>query len=411
MGTLGRGLLVGAASLPALLPVTPLGRGVLDAILAARGLADPQSWRLTLLGLAFGLPLAFGALGLLGHALARPGCARPVVSSVAAMLLALLAGTEAWGFARALRSYDIGGDLAAAVGAPHGATSTRAFLLFVPEVPVPLAGRVPFMSIEGVSADDGTVRRTWDYLQRRRFRTAVAWHALVHLHDCASLRWDSDESLRVDLAALDQNPMPIFAGLLMEKLSQCATSPANHALLRQVAAPGRFRPDLGWLRTLGLLQHRFGDEAAATTTLRRSGLTPAQVRQALGAGAPLTTGSIAGRIEVDGHTGSGLLVGVLPAARWQTLIGAPRPFELRWVAAAAPTDTEGRFRLRELGEGEYVLIVMGEPALLPVHGQGARAAHAPGLLHLDLRHPSHDLGTLRIITRPRAGAPPGADAT
>src|SRR5439155_17095572 len=115
--------------------------------------------------------------------------------------------------------------------------------LFPPERDSPLAGRVPIMSIEGIAAGDESVHRTWDYHQRLGFQSAAAWHGLVHLHDCASLRWDSAESLRVDLASLEHNPQPVFAGLLTEKLATCATSSDNHALLRQAAEPPRFRAD------------------------------------------------------------------------------------------------------------------------------------------------------------------------
>ena len=63
---------------------------------------------------------------------------------------------------------------------------------------------------------------------------------------------------------------------------------------------------------------------------------------------------------------------LLPSNRWQTLVGRQHAFELRWVAAAAPTDADGRFQLRDLAEGDYVLIVMGSTEQLPLGPSGAQ---------------------------------------
>jgi hypothetical protein len=254
------------------------------------------------------------------------------------------------------------------------------------------------MSIEQIDAGHDSPRRTWEYLQRRQFQCARVWNAFVHLHDCASLGWDSAESLRVDLANLERNPSPVFAGLLVEKLGTCATSPEHRALLREAARPGRFLPTPSWLRTLGQLYQRFGDRAAAERCLREAGLEEDEIATALGRLPPLTTGEVTGRVLVNGRPGAGLTAGLLPADHWGTLVGAPRPFELRWVGASAATDAQGRFRLRHLGEAAYVLIVMGEPSRLPFRGRAPRAERHPGLLRLDARHPTRDLGTLRILT-------------
>jgi hypothetical protein len=114
---------------------------------------------------------------------------------------------------------------------------------------------------------------------------------------------------------------------------------------------------------------------------------------------------IRGRLSVNGRPGAGLRVGLLPAEHWQTLVGRPRPFELRWVAAATPTDAQGSFKLDSLGQGAFFLIVMGEPRQLPLRRFRARVEGNPGLLRLDRAHPMRDLGTIRIQTM---ATPPGA---
>jgi hypothetical protein len=395
--TVTRGLLAGAAAAPVLLLIHPVGERIVDAMLAAVGPAEPAPWRQVLWGMTLGMPVAFGTLGIVGHALARPGSARASLIAPCLILLALLAVGEARLTATVLDHYDYGRDLAALVGAPTGPSSARTYLIFAPASgSEPLPGMVPYASIQHVDAGHDSARLTWQYLERRRYQTAASWPALVHLHDCASLRWDSAESLRVDLAGLERNPQPVFAGLLVDKLSTCATSRENLSLLQEAADPRRFRADPTWLRTLGLLFHRFGDQRTAEQLLHRSGLVDREVQQALQEEPPLTRGAVHGRVTVNGRPGAGLTAGLIPATSWQTLVGTPNPFELRGVAVAAPVAPDGRFRLEAVGQGDYVLIVMGDPRHLPLRGPGAHAEHGPGLLHLDRAHPSIDAGAISI---------------
>jgi hypothetical protein len=437
-GTFVRGLLAGAAAFPVLFPLSIWGRGLLGNILTATGLADPAPWRLALAGMALGLPIAFCCLGLLGHALAlgpvaRPngdqtGCPRvprearvmggrgalwpaavpaPLARLSASFLILLAAGEAFFVTAIAVGRYDDGRDLADLVGASRRPSSARALVIFPPVAAAdPLPGFLPLMSIQQIDAGGDSPQRTWQYLRRRHYQSLAAGNAFVHLHDCASLQGDSAESLRVDLANLEYNPEPIFARLLLQKLFTCAPSPENLALLRETAEPSRFRSDPGWLRVMGLLYHRFGDHAAAVRFLQQAGLTATEQRKALDPERPLTSGSIAGQISVNGQPGAGLTAGVLPEGPWQTLVGAPHPFELRWVAAAAPTDANGRFHLRNLGEGSYVLILMGDPDHFPVRSRSIHADTHPGRLHLDQAHPARDLGTIRLVTRGATAASP-----
>ena len=103
--------------------------------------------------MVWGLPVAFFALGLLGHALARPGTARTALVPLSGLFLALLGGAEAVFLAAAVGRYDEGRDLAALVGTARQPSSMRAFLIFTPPaVPGPLPGMVGFASLNGLDA-------------------------------------------------------------------------------------------------------------------------------------------------------------------------------------------------------------------------------------------------------------------
>jgi hypothetical protein len=423
--TIAQGLLMGAASFPVLLPLTLWGRVVIGDVLDGVGIAGYQAWYACFWGLGLGLPAAFCALGCLGHVLAGgsrhdlpeqsrweagSGAGRRLAGFAFAFLL-LLGGGEAYLYgAVAEGRYDYGRELIALIGGSRQPSTERAYLIFTP-TPSPLPGFISSLTIQGIDAAPDSPARTWAYLRRRQFQSVVAGDASVHLHDCASLRWDSTESLRVDLATLEKNPRPVFATLLVEKLSTCAPTPENRELLRQAADAARFHQSPFWMETLGLLHHRFGDRAKAVWCLGSAGLSARQIARAIGTEPALTTGLIRGRIRVNGHPGAGLRVGVLPADHWQTLVGRPRPFELRWVAAATAADAQGSFRLGSLGEGDYFLIVMGDRRQLPLRRHPSSAEGNPGLLHLDRTHPARDLGTLRIRTSPDQPGPPRSSET
>jgi hypothetical protein len=394
---LGRGAIAGLIALCVGFSLTSVGRENLGASLAAVGITDHQAWWGAIRAWVLFLPLTFLLLGLAGHMLALGQAPRLNGFLAALGFLVFSLGVSAIPFRQSwLREpFDLGKDLATLIGARRQAASTRAYLIF-PRPNRALAGFVPAMSIEGIEAGNDSPRKAWAYLEGCNYRTALAWSAFVHLHDCASLDWDSAQSLRVDLANLERHPQPIFAGLLTEKLATCATSARNHALLRQAADPGKFRTSPRWLRTLGVLHHRFGDRPAAEAALQKADVPEEEIATLLGAGLPLTAGRITGRLIVNGRPGARLTAGLLPSDRWSSLVGTPRPFEHRWVAAAAPTDAAGRFTVSDLGDGAYVLIVAGDSKAFPAHTAALHVESSAGEIRLDRRHPTHDLGTLRI---------------
>jgi hypothetical protein len=399
------GLLAGACALPVFLPLTFWGRGVLRQLLDAVGLADYQFWTGSLRALAFGLPVAFFLLGCAIHVLAageRRGWGSPALPGLA--LLALLAAQVTFYRAVVMERYDIGRPISSTVFARSDPVPGRAFLVLAP-TPRPIPGFVSARDLRRLDASPLGRQRTWEFLQRRRYQTAAAEGAFVRLHDSASLAWDSTSALRVTLANLEHNPRPIFGRLLVEELTTCAPTPENRAILRQAADADRFHQSPYWMRILGLLHHRFGDRAKAVWCLGWAGLSEGEIVRAIGRGTALTDGAIRGRILLNGRPAAGLSVGLLPADRWQTLVGRVRPFELRWIVTGAVTDARGAFRIGPLGEGAYLLIVMDELRRLPVLGAPARAEGSPGLIRLNRERPERDVGTIQIETGSSSDTP------
>jgi hypothetical protein len=412
--TVAAGLVVGACALPALLPLTLWGHGAIREVLDAAGLVSYQFWNGCLWTLALGLPIAFFALGCVGHVLAAgstAGSSWRWTAGPGLVLLVLVAAAEATFFNVVARGrYDMRGDLTAIVRAAPARPGDRTLLVLAPGRR-PITGFLAGSDLRGLDPSEEGRRRIWDYLRRRQYCSAAAEEAFVRLHDAASLSWDSAESLRVNLANLEHNPRPIFGRLLVEKLSTCAPTPANRAMLRQAADAARFHQSPYWMRILGLLHHRFGDRAKAVWCLGWAGLSQEEIVKTIGTRAPLTNGEISGRILLNGRPAAGLAVGVLPADRWRALAGRVRPFELRWVAAAAVTDTEGYFRVGSLGEGAFLLVLSGDARRLPPRRGRLRAEGSPGPILLDPSNPRRDTGTLRIrVASPAEGLEPSPEA-
>jgi hypothetical protein len=401
------GAVAGAGALPVFLPLTPWGRATLRQMLDAVGLADYAFWITCFRVLGIGLPIAFFLLGCVAHALAsgegRWAWRSPAVVG-AAGLLALATAEGAFYRVVAQGRLDVGRSPAGIVHAATPSPAGRAFLILAP-APRPIPGFVAGSDVRRLDASAEGMRRTWEFLRRRRFQSAAAEEAFVRLHDAAALAWDSNQMLRVNLANLEHNPQPVFGRLLVEKLTTCAPTAENRARLQQAADAARFHQSPYWMRVLGLLHHRFGDREKAVWCLGWAGLSEAEIVRAIGRGTPLTDGEVRGRVRLNDRPAAGVSVGLLPADRWRALVGRVRPFEMRWVAASAVTDAGGEFRLGSLGEGSYLMIVMDEARRLPVLRATLRATGSPGVIRLDRTNPRRELGTIQIDIAAPSGAP------
>ena len=247
-----------------------------------------------------------------------------------------------------------------------------------------------------------------EYLYRKRFRTTLAFGAFSYLDGCYALDWNTNEALKLELEMLEKAPSPVVAELLMRKLADCSTRPENRAVLDRIADPAVFRwPEPEGSRRLGALYARFGDLDRAREYLLRSGADPRDERALLGGISPLVDGTVRGRLSIQGKTEAAIRVGLVSQETWRGMIGLRTPYAWRNVLEHTHTDAQGRFALRHIPQGRYILVVTGG-AIGRLSGFPSAVTH-PTVIEVNRFSPVADLKPIDIrITRP-TGIPPGSD--
>ena len=238
-----------------------------------------------------------------------------------------------------------------------------------------------------------SVERVQHFLQERKYESYQAFRAYVHLFDCAALEWQPDRAMGYSLETLERAPTPVAAQVLKEQLAECAVTPESRRVLDALADPKRFRwPEPLGRRWLGLAYMRFGDPERGRSYLLRSGLDRQQLRRLVGGIEPLSDGTITGRIQVNGQDAQ-VRVGIVRAETGFGMPGPCAPFEWRHVAASTETDSEGRFRLTGVAQGNYLLMISGTP--IQEHRSLPKVKGARGIT-LDRFKPSIDLGSVDL---------------
>lgn len=284
---------------------------------------------------------------------------------------------------------------------PH----VRFGVLMAPDGSTPYT-QVPDGSGEGrwdaIACNGKTIEAVEQYLQKTRYRTALAYRGYVHLHDCASLDWMSTTVLERNMAMLRNAPVPVAAQLLLEKLKGCPITPANKAYLDELADPAKFTwkdPQKG-KQTLGGLYLRFGEMDRAREYLLDAGLNQGELRGLLGGLSRLTNGTITGKITMHGRAVPWVRIGVVDAdpGTWSQMLTEPRAHSWRQVSAVAHTNDRGEFKLEHLAQGRYLLVVTGGDIgrLVGV----ALVKNHPGVIELDQFRPTQRLKPIDLQIRP-----------
>jgi len=292
--------------------------------------------------------------------------------------------------------------LAQAAGIRKGPSDSYTFLLLGRERSLSL--NVEMQSFLGLDASQEAAVKIEEFLKRRGYRTALADPAFKTLHDAASLQWDSQESLRVDLTNLIHCPDPIYMGLLIAKLRTSASTPAAQRYADMLADERYFVfPDRMARETMGDIYASLGLRDKAAKWYRRSGVPESQLARVLSDRTMFNAGVIRGRILLNGKPVAGALVGLVPAAvvgeLFQTMLGPGlvRPFWLRWVSATAITDANGQFTLSRLVAGRYRVLAQIPQLRLPSFSRELSVQNAPQVVFTEYGTPASDIGTISIM--------------
>lgn len=391
------GLAAGLAATPALLALYH-ARTLAQAWRQIIGLSDAGGWRLLLLWLLLVPLLACLWLWLVTY-FCRP---RPVTHRFASRFgpLALVSVMTAFAGGARLQAETahtdyLGKTLSQTLQLPP-ARGRRKALVLAPN------GTALLSAPEDGSNDNNgdriictpeSVERVETFLRQRHFMTAHAFRAYVHLYDCAALEWNSDRELSYSLQMLETAPTPVAAQILKEQLSECAVTPESRRVLDRLADARRFTwPQPLGQRWLGVAYLRFGDLDRARSYLLHASLGSSQFRGLLGGINPLADGTVSGRVLINGRTAP-LRVGLAPAGSSLGIPGPCRPFEWRHVTVSTETAPDGRFSLRGVAEGRYVLLLSG--AGIQEHRALPKVSRV-GMILVDRFHPTVELGNVEL---------------
>jgi hypothetical protein len=315
----------------------------------------------------------------------------------------------------------------------NSAWPARSVLLFQPGGNVINVTQMGY-TINGLSATRESALKVRNFLLKKHYHSALSWVATEHLFDCSALRFDTTSALDVLLSDLSNGPHLSRVGAVVTTLFFiCAATPQNHALLDKWANPRNFAcPDRFSKRLIGDLYRRFGDVKNALKWYRAADM-PSTFMARIRAERPLFhTGTVYGILRLNGRPLAGVRVGImpwrlngLPPLQEVLLANAfhevlepngngplfppfhPIPFAFRWVSGSDVTDSNGAFRIQNLTEGQYRVVVALPPSiqLNPPFDPRIRVMNPPLPFSLHYANQTVNLGIIDIFYRGPMAAP------
>jgi hypothetical protein len=254
------------------------------------------------------------------------------------------------------------------------------------------------------------------FLKQRDYLTSLSDPAFKTLHDGSSLNWDSEESLRIDYLKLMHCPDGRFMSVFVDKLRTCAATPPNLRYADLLADETKFAfQSRESIVTMGDIYARFGERKKAEAWYRRADIPSSRIDEILSERTMFSTGSVTGKLTLDGRPADGYRVGLFPSAMtnqmFQTMLvpGVFRPYWLRWVGPKTVTEPDGSFRIENIVAGKYFVIISGPGLKMRSFSRRFRAMNAPGEMFIAFGKPRFDLGTIAMEVQPRQtpGTPQG----
>jgi hypothetical protein len=281
---------------------------------------------------------------------------------------------------------------------------------------------------DGLTASPSSAKPVLDYLRRRHFQSALSWVAIKHLFNVATVHFDPTGAIEACMLDMEEYPHLSQCGLTTRSmLFTCSATPANLALVDRWGDERRFaHPTRESKRLMGELYERYGETEKALEWYRRADMPRSFMARVQNEKPLFHTGVVRGALLLNGKPLAGVNVGVVPRrlnglppdlepavlrARGEVIAFRPRgifpqyyprPFALRWISAGAVTDSEGRFELSSLTEGEYNLVCSLPPStrLDPPEDPRLLVSNPPAALTVNYKFPARDLGTIKLAFRP-----------
>ena len=308
---------------------------------------------------------------------------------------------------------------------PQKGRPARTLILFDQNLPV--LARQNGYTTDGLSPDEVSAKLTTDFLRKRDYKTAFSWTAMKNLYNVPLLQFDTTGSLTLGLEDLTHCPHNLrFSRALLQTFSVCAATPQNEALLDQWADETQFAfPDRDSRRLMGDLYRRMGDADKALRWYRKADMPASFLKRVQAERIMFHDGRIDGVLNLNGRPLAGAQVAVVPRLMnglpkglaeivkfaWVEMLNSdPRqaddlfpylhtqPYSLRWLSAAATTDSQGAYHIAHLTDGAYLVLCALPPdtqVRLPQDDR-LQISHPPRSFTVNYKHPTRDMGTTEI---------------
>jgi hypothetical protein len=413
-----RGLVAGTLSVSVLYVLFFPGHSLLTLAMASVATSGEKLWHQWFIGFVVIGIIGFVSLGIAIYLLARPELLRLESRRFVPLsmgTLCLIAALQ-WGlYTRVVKKrWDFGKDFITAVigKSPSRAQQRqgRTLLALGDNHFVTLSPSLTFMGAENTPR---TKEKVWSYLRQRHYRSAVAREAFLHLHNCASLDWDSVASLEVAFTNVERCPTTAmgnrtFVELILDKLSSCPITPETRRYVVKLADERILQhPTPMTCRTVADLLWKFGEKQKAEEWFRRAGMSAQEAKKIVTTHTDrLSNGVVKGALIVDGKPAVGWRVGLIPWGNYERMRGFRAPFMQRFIVMGVKTDEQGRFHFENLARGEYALVVAQSPNVLPPNPNAIIVKNLPGKTTLTLENPTRDMGKIEIKINKNAPPPP-----
>jgi hypothetical protein len=309
--------------------------------------------------------------------------------------------------------YDLGeSSLAEAVGIPEKGWENKTVVALMPEKPVlqewPMQAGVLIyrwnFSKKTVELSYENLKKIEEYLRDHKDRTVFYWTGLEVLVNGYNWFWDTERGIKQMSRNAPYAYVPRMQ--LLVRLRYVPVTSENEKYLRDFADETKWHVGkVGALRLAEAFMH-FGHADEAKKWAEKAKAKGEDVSKATFLTEPVfTKGALSGAFKVNGVPLGGAKV-ALVAYRDKDNWDITKIFTLTVrlntrLVDVRTTDASGKFTFSNLGRGEYMLAVMTDKETVPysLPPSQFKVKNAPGMIKLDIKNPSKNVGDINILTK------------